>query len=105
MPVGAACTVPYRVAEPREAENVALGRIILRLREEAGLSQETLAERSGVPVDELQRIEAGVVDADWGTLRHLARGLETSLPEVFRLTEFDHAEEQQQDQRDHGRDQ
>jgi len=93
------------VAEPREAENVALGRVIRQLRKEAGFSQDLLAERSQVPLAELQRIEAGAVDADWGSLRHIAYGLETSLPEVFRLTEFDHAKEQQQDQRHHGGDQ
>lgn len=93
------------MGQPREAENVALGRVIRQLRKEAGLSQDMLAERSSVPVSKLQRIEAGAIDADWGSLRHLAHGLGTSLSEVFRLTEFDHAEEQQQDQRDHGRDQ
>lgn len=105
MPGGTACTVPYRVVEPREAENVALGRVIHQLRKEAGLSQGMLAERAEVPATEVERIEAGLVDADWGTLRHIAYALETSLPEILRLTEFDHAEEQQQDQGDYGRDQ
>ena len=105
MPVGTACTVPYRVAEPREAENVTLGRVFRQLRKDAGLSQDELAERSEVPLAELQRIEAGLVEADWGTLRHLAYGLGTSLAEVFRLAEFDNPEEEQQDQRDHGGDQ
>lgn len=105
MPVGTACSVPYRVAEPREAENVTLGRVFRQLRKEAGLSQDQLAERSEVPVAHLQRIEAGLVEADWGTLRHLAYGLGTSLAEVFRLAEFDHAEEEQQDQGHDGRDQ
>jgi transcriptional regulator with XRE-family HTH domain len=92
------------VGEPREPQNVALGRAIRKLREEAGLSEEELAERAQMPVGELRQVEAGDVDADWGTLRHIAYGLETSLAEVFRLTEFDHAEEQQQDQGHHGRD-
>jgi len=92
------------VAEPREPHNVALGRAIQRLREEARLSEAELAERAQVPVGELRQIEEGAVDADWGTLRHIASGLGTSLADVFRLSEFDHAEEQQQDQRDHGRD-
>lgn len=74
------------------------------LREKAGLSAEELAERADTPAVELRRIEAGETEADWGTLRHLAYGLETSLAEVFRLSEFDHAEEQQQDQGDDGRD-
>jgi transcriptional regulator with XRE-family HTH domain len=68
------------------------------------LTQDGLAERARVPVGKLRQIEAGTVDADWGTLRHLAHGLETNLAEVFRLSEFDHAEEQQQDQGDHRRD-
>jgi transcriptional regulator with XRE-family HTH domain len=92
------------VGEPREPQNLALGRAIRRLRKEAGLTQEELAERAQVPVAQLQRIEAGTIDARWGTLRHVAYGLGTDLAEVFRLSEFDHPEEQQQDQRDHGRD-
>lgn len=75
------------MGEPREAENVALGRVLRQLRKEAGLSQDALAERTEVPVFKLQRIEAGAVDADWGTLRRLAGGLETSLAEVFRRVE------------------
>jgi hypothetical protein len=57
-----------------------------------------------MPVAELSRIEAGTIEARWGTLRHVASGLGTTLADVFRLTEFDDAEEQQQDQGDHGRD-
>ena len=89
---------------PREPQNVALGRAIRSLRKEAGLTQEELAERAQVPVEELRQIEAGAIDAHWGTLRHLAYGLETNLADLFRLAEFDHAEEQQQDHGDHGRD-
>ncbi|HYQ79826.1 MAG TPA: helix-turn-helix transcriptional regulator [Solirubrobacterales bacterium] len=79
------------MAESQEAENVALGRVLRQLRKEAGLSQDGLAERSQIPVTTLQRIEAGAVEADWGTLRHLAHGLGTSLAEVFRLVESDSA--------------
>ena len=90
--------------EPREPQNVALGRAIRTLRKEAGLTQDELAERAQVPVEKLRPIEAGTVDARWGTLRHVAYALETELAELFRLAEFDHAEEQQQDQSEHGRD-
>jgi transcriptional regulator with XRE-family HTH domain len=92
------------VGQPREPENVALGRAIQRLRTEAGLSEEELARRAELPIAELRQIEAGEVEADWGTLRHIASGLGTSLGDVFRLSDFDHAEEQQEDQGDDGRD-
>lgn len=92
------------MGESREPENVALGWAIQKLRSEAGLTEEELAGRAEMPVGELRQIEAGEVEADWGTLRHVASGLGASLAEVFRLADFDHAEEQQQDQGDHGRD-
>lgn len=92
------------MGESREPENVALGRAVRQLRKGAGLTQEELAERAQVRVERLRQIEAGTVDAQWGTVRRLAYALETDLADLFRLAEFDHAEEQQQDQGDHGRD-
>jgi len=92
------------VGESRESQNVALGRAIQKLRSEAGLTEEELAGRAEMPVAELRQIEAGEVEADWGTLRHIASGLGTSLADVFRLSDFDHAEEQEEDQGDDGRD-
>lgn len=92
------------MGEPREPENVALGRAVRRLRKEAGLTQEELAGRAQIRVEKVSQIEAGAIDAQWGTLRHLAYALETDLADLFRLAEFDHAKEQQQDQGDHGRD-
>jgi transcriptional regulator with XRE-family HTH domain len=71
----------------RDSHNVALGRSIRRLRKEAHLTQRQLAERSKVPVKDLRLIEKGVVNADWGTVRHLAYGMEVKLADVFRLTE------------------
>jgi transcriptional regulator with XRE-family HTH domain len=92
------------VGQSREPENVALGRAIQQLRTEAGLTEEELAGRAKLPIAELRQIEAGEIEADWGTLRHIASALGTSLADVFRLADFDHAEEQQQDQGDDGRD-
>jgi transcriptional regulator with XRE-family HTH domain len=80
-------TLPYRMAGPRDSHNVALGRAIKRLRKGAGLTQRQLAERAKVPVNDLRLIENGVVNADWGTVRHLAYGMEAKLADVFRLTE------------------
>lgn len=71
----------------REPQNVALGHAIRHLRAQAEISPQVLAERAGVPVETLRQIESGDVDAEWGTLRHLAYALEVDLADVFRLTE------------------
>jgi transcriptional regulator with XRE-family HTH domain len=75
------------MAGTRGSHNVALGRAIRRLRKEAGLTQRQLAERAGVPVKELRLVENGAVNADWGTVRHLATGMKVPLADVFRLSE------------------
>ena len=73
--------------ETRDANNLALGSAVRQLRKEAGLTQQELADKAGVPAEKLRQIESGGVDADWGTLRQLAYALDTALPELFRLTE------------------
>jgi transcriptional regulator with XRE-family HTH domain len=54
---------------------------------EADLTQQQLAALTKLPVGELRRIEHGDVEADWGTVRHLAVGMKVNLGNVFRLTE------------------
>ncbi|HVD37543.1 MAG TPA: helix-turn-helix transcriptional regulator [Solirubrobacterales bacterium] len=71
----------------RDVHNIALGKAIRQLRKDARLTQQGLADRAEVPVEELRRIETGAVDADWGSVRRLAYALDVDLPEVFRLTE------------------
>lgn len=73
--------------ETRDAHNLALGSAVRQLRKNARLTQQELADKAEVPVEKLRQIESGGVDADWGTLRHLAYALDTPLPDVFRLTE------------------
>jgi transcriptional regulator with XRE-family HTH domain len=73
--------------EKRDPHDIALGRAIRHLREQAELSELELADRAKVPVPRLRQIESGSVDAEWGTLRHLAYALEVELADVFRLTE------------------
>lgn len=75
------------MAGPRDPHNVALARAIQKSRNEAGLTQQQLADRAEIPVVALQQIEAASVDADWGTLRHIASGLGTSLSDLFQLVE------------------
>jgi len=71
----------------RDVHNIALGKAIRQLRKDARLTQQALADRAEVPVEELRRIEIGAIDADWGSVRRLAHALDVALPEVFRLTE------------------
>jgi transcriptional regulator with XRE-family HTH domain len=71
----------------RDVHNIALGKAIRQLRKDARLTQQELADRAELRVEELRRIEIGAVDADWGSVRRLAYALDIDLPEVFRLTE------------------
>lgn len=70
-----------------EVHNVALGNAIRQLRKETKLTQRALADKAGVPVKELRQVERGQVNADWGTVRHLAYAMDVALADVFRLTE------------------
>ncbi len=67
--------------------NIALGRAIRQMRVEAELTQQELADRAEMRVAEIELIESGRVDAEWGSLRRLAYAMDVELPEVFRLTE------------------
>jgi transcriptional regulator with XRE-family HTH domain len=71
----------------RDVHNIALGKAIRQLRKEARLTQQALADRAEISVEELRRIEIGGIDADWGSVRRLAYALDEDLPHVFRLTE------------------
>lgn len=51
------------------------GRNLRGARREAGLSQEQLAERSGLHMTEISRLERGVRDPRLATVVRLARGL------------------------------
>jgi transcriptional regulator with XRE-family HTH domain len=70
-----------------DPHNVALGRAIRRSRDEAGLTQEELAAQAQMPIAELSLIEDGGIEADWGTLRHIAYGLDMDLPDLLRRAE------------------
>jgi transcriptional regulator with XRE-family HTH domain len=73
--------------DKRDQHDIALGQALRQLRKGAGLTQKQLAEVADVPVVELRLIERGEVDADWGTIRHLANGIKVTLVEVFLLME------------------
>ncbi|MBX2874802.1 MAG: helix-turn-helix domain-containing protein, partial [Saprospiraceae bacterium] len=56
-----------------------------RLRKQRGLSQEALADLSGLSIRTIQRIEAGVSKPRAFTLKTLAEALEVELSELTRL--------------------
>jgi DNA-binding XRE family transcriptional regulator len=80
-------TVSRRMDDAQDRHNKALGRAIRQLRKKAGLTQQQLAGLAQLPVPELRQIEHGGIEADWGTVRHLAKEMEVSLADVFRLTD------------------
>jgi transcriptional regulator with XRE-family HTH domain len=73
---------PQRRSKPRSPEHAALGEAIRRLRLEAGLSQEQLAERAGTDLTQIGGIERGVRNPSYTTMVRLAAALETSVGEL-----------------------
>ncbi len=69
---------PRRQSKPRSREHAALGREIQRRREELGLSQEQLADASGLHVTHVGGLERGVRNPSYATLLKLGRALRTT---------------------------
>ena len=57
------------------------------LRERAGITPAELAEKIGVREPDMEKIERGEVDADWATLRILAKELKLPLDALIELAE------------------
>lgn len=64
-----------------------LGNAIRRLREKAGLTQETVAAKAEVSVQTLSHIEAGNANPTWATARDIAAALGVSITELAKLSE------------------
>lgn len=60
----------------------ALGAAIRRLREERGLTRETLAFHAKVTTGSLARIELAQSTPGWDTVRRVAKALEVSLADL-----------------------
>jgi DNA-binding XRE family transcriptional regulator len=64
----------------RWIKDSAFGPVLKELREKAGLTQEGLAETSGIPVATIRDLEQGRrADPAWSTICKLATGLEVDL--------------------------
>lgn len=59
------------------------GKHVRSLRRARGMTQEVLAQRSGLSADTIRRIEHGAFSASIETLRKLCRGLEIAQSTIF----------------------
>jgi transcriptional regulator with XRE-family HTH domain len=78
-------------ADHGPGEHRLLGDAVRELRERHDLSQEELAARAGVALDELAAIERGEVDPTFVTLVCLARAVPAPLADLMRIFERNRA--------------
>jgi transcriptional regulator with XRE-family HTH domain len=62
-----------------------LAKNIKELRTAKGLSQEELAEKSGVSLTYIGMIESGLRNASFKTIEHIAEALEIEAPRLFAI--------------------
>ncbi len=63
---------------------IRFGRAIRRVREEQGINQEEAAERCGMHRTYYSGIERGIRNVSLVNIEKVAKGLKTSLPDLFR---------------------
>lgn len=78
---------PARKSKPRTAELGALGEAIRRLRTEAGLSQEQLADRVATDLTQIGGLERGTRNPSYTTLLRLADALRTRVGDIVDLAD------------------
>lgn len=78
---------PRRRTKPRSPEHAALGEAVRRLRTEAGLTQEQLADRASTDITQVGGIERGLRNPTYETLVRLAAGLGTSVSALLALAD------------------
>lgn len=71
---------------PSEQPQPALGKAVRQLREQRGVSQETLAYEAGVTSGTLSLIERGLSNPTWGTVKGIAAALDASIAELAKLS-------------------
>jgi len=71
----------------REDPQIGLGKAIRALREEKGLSQETLGNEAEIHPTWISHIESGRINPTWGNVRRIARGLGVPLEKLAALAE------------------
>lgn len=71
---------------PQEPQS-GLGRAVKTLREKAGMDQAMLAERAGLPMSLMTKLESGRSDPTWGDMRKIAEALGVSLEALSEVAE------------------
>lgn len=80
QPIGRADTFP---SVSKESQLKAFGARVKALRKQQGLTQEALAERSGLSARYVSRVELGNVNLGLTAILQIAEGLETHPGELF----------------------
>jgi transcriptional regulator with XRE-family HTH domain len=70
-----------------DSPDQALARILRRLRQDSGSTQEHVAHHAGITVGSLARIELGQANPRWTTVGRIVRALNISLIEL--IAEFE----------------
>ena len=78
---------PPRRSKPRSPEHAALGEAVRRLRLEAEMSQEQLAEAAGTDLTQVGGVERGVRNPSYTTMLRLAAALGTSVGSLTTLAD------------------
>jgi transcriptional regulator with XRE-family HTH domain len=71
-----------------ELPDLSLAVLLKRLREERGVSQEQLAFEAKITSSALSRIERGLNNPRWTTLKRIAEALEVSLVDLAKYIEM-----------------
>lgn len=66
----------------------ALGKAIRQLREERGMTQESLAQEAGITVGHMSMIERGHSNPTWATVRSIAHSLDLAMAELVARAEI-----------------
>lgn len=74
---------PRRQAKPRSPDHAALGRAVEDLRQEAGLTQEELADLIHIAFGPISDLERGLSNPTFSSLVRIARGLEVDLSDLI----------------------
>jgi DNA-binding XRE family transcriptional regulator len=78
---------PPRKSKPRSPEHAALGAAIQQMREDAGFSQEALADASDVHITQIGGMERGVRNPSYATLLRVASALDSEVGELTALAD------------------